>query len=60
METCCKAFRREVIQFIPIEENRFAFAPEITLKVAKHGLRIYQVGTLIDSLGLHLRRREES
>jgi hypothetical protein len=32
METCCKAFRREVLQSILIEENRFAFGPEITLK----------------------------
>lgn len=44
METCYKAFRREVIQAIPIEENRFGFEPEITVKVAKRGLRIYEVG----------------
>jgi glycosyltransferase involved in cell wall biosynthesis len=44
METCYKAFRREVIQSIPIEENRFGFEPEITAKVAKRGLRIYEVG----------------
>lgn len=44
METCYKAFRREVIQSIPIEENRFGFEPEITVKVAKRGLRIYEVG----------------
>src|SRR3981189_3608842 len=35
METCYKAFRREVIQSIPIEENRFGFEPEITVKVAR-------------------------
>jgi glycosyltransferase involved in cell wall biosynthesis len=44
METCYKAFRREVIQSIPIEENRFGFEPEITVKVANRGLRIYEVG----------------
>jgi glycosyltransferase involved in cell wall biosynthesis len=44
METCYKAFRREVIQAIPIEENRFGFEPEITVKVAKRQLRIYEVG----------------
>jgi glycosyltransferase involved in cell wall biosynthesis len=44
METCYKAFRREVIQAIPIEENRFGFEPEITVKVARRHLRIYEVG----------------
>jgi len=44
METCYKAFRREVIQSIPTEENRFGFEPEITVKVAKRHLRIYEVG----------------
>ena len=44
METCYKAFRREVIQSISIEENRFGFEPEITVKVARRGLRIYEVG----------------
>lgn len=44
METCYKAFRRDVIQAIPIEENRFGFEPEITVKVAKQHLRIYEVG----------------
>ncbi len=44
METCYKAFRREVIQSIPIKENRFGFEPEITVKVAKRHLRIYEVG----------------
>jgi glycosyltransferase involved in cell wall biosynthesis len=39
METCYKAFRREVIQSIPIEEDRFGFEPEITVKVAKRRLR---------------------
>ena len=44
METCYKAFRREVIQSIEIEENRFGFEPEVTAKVAKLGCRIYEVG----------------
>ena len=44
METCYKVFRREVIQSIPIEENRFGFEPEITVKIAKRGLRVYEVG----------------
>ena len=44
METCYKVFRREIIQSINIEENRFGFEPEITAKVAKTGCRIYEVG----------------
>ena len=44
METCYKAFRREVIQSIPLEEKRFGFEPEITVKIAKRKLRIYEVG----------------
>ena len=44
METCYKVFRREVIQGIRIEEDRFGFEPEITAKVARTGARIYEVG----------------
>jgi glycosyltransferase involved in cell wall biosynthesis len=44
METCYKAFRREVIQSIPLRENRFGFEPEITVKIAKRNLRVYEVG----------------
>lgn len=44
METCYKAFRREIIQSITIEENRFGFEPEITAKIARKGVRIYEVG----------------
>jgi glycosyltransferase involved in cell wall biosynthesis len=44
METCYKVFRRAVIQSIPIEEDRFGFEPEITVKVARRNLRIYEVG----------------
>jgi glycosyltransferase involved in cell wall biosynthesis len=43
METCYKAFRREVIQKVNIAENRFGFEPEITAKVARMKLRIYEV-----------------
>ena len=48
METCYKAFRREIIQSIKIEENRFGFEPEITAKVAKLNCRIYEVGISYD------------
>ena len=44
METGYKAFRREVIQSMEIEEDRFGFEPEITAKIAKGDYRIYEVG----------------
>lgn len=44
METCYKVFRREIIQSIQIRENRFGFEPEITAKVARMGVRIFEVG----------------
>jgi glycosyltransferase involved in cell wall biosynthesis len=44
MESCYKVFRREIIQNITIDENRFGFEPEITAKVAHRGCRIYEVG----------------
>ncbi len=44
METCYKAFRREVIQQIEIEEARFGFEPEITAKIAALRCRIFEVG----------------
>jgi hypothetical protein len=44
METCYKAFRREVIQAVDIRENRFGFEPEVTAKLARSGCRIYEVG----------------
>ncbi len=44
METCYKAFRREIIQSITIEEERFGFEPEITAKVAQMECRIYEIG----------------
>ena len=48
METCYKVFRRDVLQKITVEENRFGFEPEITAKVAKLRLRIYEVGISYD------------
>ena len=44
METGYKAFRREVIQSMEIEEDRFGFEPEITAKIARENYRIYEVG----------------
>ncbi len=44
METCYKAFRTEIIKSIRIEENRFGFEPEITAKISKMNLRIYEIG----------------
>jgi glycosyltransferase involved in cell wall biosynthesis len=44
METCYKAFRREIIQGITIEEDRFGFEPEITAKIAALHCRVYEVG----------------
>ena len=43
METCYKAFRRELIQSIPIEQKRFGFEPEITAKLARKQLQIREV-----------------
>lgn len=44
METCYKVFRRDVIQSITLQEDRFGFEPEITVKVARAGARVYEVG----------------
>ena len=44
METCYKAFKREIIQSINIREKRFGFEPEITAKVSRINCRIYEVG----------------
>lgn len=44
METGYKVFRREIIQSVVIEEDRFGFEPEITAKIAKKRCRIYEVG----------------
>jgi glycosyltransferase involved in cell wall biosynthesis len=48
METCYKAFRREIIQSIKIEEDRFGFEPEVTAKIARLHCRIYEVGITYD------------
>ena len=48
METCYKVFRREVLTKITVEENRFGFEPEITAKIAKMRVRIYEVGISYD------------
>lgn len=44
METCYKVFRREVLEQLTIKENRFGFEPEITAKIAKTRVRIFEVG----------------
>lgn len=44
METCYKAFRRELIQSIDLKEDRFGFEPEVTAKIARLDCRIYEVG----------------
>jgi hypothetical protein len=44
METCYKAFRREIIQSLQLEEDRFGFEPEVTIKIARTpGIRVYEV-----------------
>ena len=48
METCYKAVRREIIQSLEIEEDRFGFEPEITAKLARLHCRIYEVGIAYD------------
>ena len=44
METCYKVFRREILQQVQVEEDRFGFEPEVTGKVAALRCRIYEVG----------------
>ncbi|MFW6369423.1 MAG: glycosyltransferase [Myxococcota bacterium] len=43
METCYKAFRTDLLKAIPLREDRFGFEPEVTAKVARLGLRVYEV-----------------
>ncbi|MCL2305355.1 MAG: glycosyltransferase family 2 protein [Planctomycetaceae bacterium] len=43
METCYKAFRGELLKSIPLRSNRFGIEPEITVKIAKRGLNVYEV-----------------
>ncbi len=44
MEVCYKVFRSDVIKKINLKENRFGFEPEITAKISRKKLRIYEVG----------------
>ena len=44
MEVCYKVFKADVIKKINLEENRFGFEPEITAKISKKKLRIYEIG----------------
>jgi len=44
METCYKVFRSDILKKIRIEQNRFGFEPEFTVKIAKAKLRVYEVG----------------
>lgn len=54
METCYKAFTREVIQSVDIQENRFGFEPEITAKIAGQGIKIAEI-----PISYHPRTKEE-
>jgi hypothetical protein len=40
METCYKAFRRNVLRDLPLKQNRFGFEPEVTAKLARRGYRV--------------------
>lgn len=51
METCYKAFKKEILDQIKIEEDRFGFEPEITAKIAKLKCRIYEVGITYSGRG---------
>ena len=44
METCYKAFRAEVAKKLKLKEDRFGFEPEVTAKVARLGVRVFEVG----------------
>ena len=44
MENCYKIFKRDIIQKIELKENRFGFEPEVTAKIAKKDVRIFEVG----------------
>ncbi|MBX7220707.1 MAG: glycosyltransferase family 2 protein [Blastocatellia bacterium] len=48
METCYKVFKREIIQSMKLEQDRFGFEPEVTIKVARMGVRVYEVGISYD------------
>ena len=44
MECCYKVFRKEIVKEVDINEDRFGFEPEITVKLARRNVRIYEVG----------------
>ena len=44
METCYKLFKRDILKKVTIEENRFGFEPEITIKISRLNCRIYEAG----------------
>ena len=44
METCYKMFRREVLARLDLREDRFGFEPEVTAKLSRLGIRMYEVG----------------
>jgi len=49
METCYKAFRRDVIQGLPIHQNRFGFEPEVTARLARRKCRVVEVPISYDA-----------
>ena len=49
METCYKAFRRDVLQDVTIKQNRFGFEPEITAKLARRGCRFQELPIRYDA-----------
>ena len=44
VETCYKAFTKEVALNLNLEEDRFGFEPEFTIRIAKMNCRVYEVG----------------
>ena len=44
METCYKMFRRELLPSLDLREDRFGFEPEFTIKAARLGCRMYEIG----------------
>ena len=51
METCHKAFRRDVIESLQLRQSRFGFEPEVTAKIARQGYRLMEVPTGYNSRG---------
>ena len=44
MECCYKVFKKDIIKNIELKEDRFGFEPEITAKISKKNLKIYEIG----------------